>query len=123
VHASMAPHKSEQEHNRNLFPKCLGGGDENLRSAAIRTMLQANPPHFVPLCHLVSHPGPACVLPSPALSLSLASFMVNSLPAFSAGHQDNEDADSDSPHPPNGLCRPFHSIRIRPVSLPRRPTL
>ena len=53
VHTSMAPHKSEQKHDRNLFPECLGGGHEHLRSAAIRTTLQANPPHFVPLCHVV----------------------------------------------------------------------
>ena len=73
---------------------------------------------FVSLGHSVSHLGPAWVLHSPALRVSLASFMVDSLPAFSAGYQDNEDADSDSPHPPNGLGRPFHLSHPPEFSLP-----
>ena len=45
--------------------------------------------------------------------------MVDSSPAFSAGYQDNEDADSDSPHPPNGLGRPFHLSHPPEFSLRR----
>jgi hypothetical protein len=53
VHASMAPYKPEQKHNGQLFPECSGSGDEDLGTAAIRAILQANPPHLFPLRCLV----------------------------------------------------------------------